>query len=184
MTPDTAATVQAWAAVIQAAGAIVALGVAVGVPIYQQQQASKVRIRVTPVLTWWTGQGFQIVSSSPRLDELIQTQGIPLPAFEIVNTSSFAITVSEVGFSEGKPNKSKRARANDVLRVVNKITLPVRLEPYSGIMVYCSDRIMSYSFGTSTRAYAKTESGLFFSGSSPAFDEWCATKPWVDSRSR
>lgn len=66
MTPEAAATWQAWAGMIQAGGAIIALGVAVIVPIMQQKQERKVRVKVTPVLCWFAQGGLLRLDNTSR----------------------------------------------------------------------------------------------------------------------
>lgn len=171
MTPDEAATWQAIAGVVQAVGAIAALAVAVGVPIYQQKQERKVRVKVTPVLGWLAG-GFLSVRDSPRIDELVAKHGRPMVAFEIENLSAFAITVHDVGLCEGDPAEGLRASMALVLQP-KMAALPHRLEPMSEATFLCDATALNYSFTTRTGAYARSGGGVVATGTSPAFLWFC-----------
>lgn len=98
--------------------------------------------------------------------------GQPMLSIEVVNLSSFAVTVTEVGFSSGRHHPSKSER----LAVVTPVLIdgkpwPRRLEPREAVSAYCDPTEVNERGDRVGRAYARTSCGEWRTGDSPALKQ-------------
>lgn len=94
--------------------------------------------------------------------------GISGLAIEVINMSSFPVTISEVGLTKGSNKINKTGR----YAIVNPIIIdgkpwPRRLEPRESVSVY-SQAILGHDIG---KAYAKTSCDEVRYGDSPALKQ-------------
>ncbi len=88
-------------------------------------------------------------------------------AIEIVNLSSFAVTIEEVGFLlKGESTKRKFVIANPIM--VDGGPWPRRLQTRESITTAFNPRDAIHARAKITKAYARTACGEYVYGSSPA----------------
>ena len=91
-------------------------------------------------------------------------------SIEVINMSSFPITVTEVGLTIGKPRGSLPRRAMMSPHSIVSGSLPMRLEPrHSGSVVGWLRELPNDGWD---HAYARTSGGEIGFGSSPALRQW------------
>lgn len=179
MTSDQSAAIQAYAAVAQALFASFAIAVAVGVPIWQQRQASKVKLTVTPKLVWMGQHGF-ISQSHADVARSLEKHGKASLGIEVVNGSKFEIIIDEVGLCEGDPGNGARMLLNNIIYHPNRAALPRTMRPMSSVQFLFDSDYSSYSFTTRTKAYVSTATNGHATGTSPAFIKLISMRGRVD----
>lgn len=132
---------------------------------------NKVRLRVVPKFTHMVGGTFLLnaTRSNPLTKELIAA-GHPLRlSVEVVNLSSFPVTISEIGF--GRPDEQRYILTESELSPGK--TWPIRLDSREAVTAYAAvgvgidPRVLSKPV-----AFALTECGCKAFGSSPIFKQY------------
>ncbi len=132
--------------------AIAVLGAALGIlNTWQSYDRDRIKLRVVPKIAFGVG---------PMMDSR------NWPCIEIINRSSFPVSISQVGFLLKQANKrliSLEPTLSD------RGQLPKRLESRSSISVYFDPSFAKEpNFKAVTCAFAETQCGTVVKGSSPA----------------
>ena len=168
-----------WIAIIGAMTGII--GTVLGViSMCDLLNKNRVKLRVTPGTAWASPSGAVLSAHTPAAPEHDPVGGRPPNrlAIEVVNLSSFAVTISDVGF--GRVNAPRRcclARPE----LADGRTWPARLESREALTAYCQvpstkrdrDDFISLSDGV---AYAQTQCDTVKYGSSAAFAKFVANR--------
>ena len=83
---------------------------------------------------------------------------------EVVNLSSFPVTISDVGYT--LPSKRRASFCSPIL--LDSKPWPRRLEPREAVTAYANISVVPSNIG---KAYAKTDCGVTRFGTSPALDD-------------
>ncbi|WP_146149958.1 hypothetical protein [Caballeronia novacaledonica] len=99
-------------------------------------------------------------------------QGHPSFSIEVLNLSSFAVTVSEVGFTlmDDGQRRGKRITVTDP-QVFDGRPWPRRLEAREAVSVYFAIQPVLQHSKSLRKAYARTACGEHIQGDSPVLDE-------------
>lgn len=94
--------------------------------------------------------------------------GPPIFSIEVTNLSSFALTITEVGVTGWLG--AERGRRSVVVSpiLIDGKSWPRRLEPRSAVSAFFDPRELALDPATFSKAYAKTECGVYAYGRSPA----------------
>jgi len=156
------------------------LGAALGlVNTWDLLRKNKVRLRVVPKLTHMVNGSFAMnaTRSNPLTKRLIEAGHAFRLSVEVVNLSTFPVTVSEIGF--GRPDEDRYLLAEAELSPGK--TWPIRLESreavtaYGAIGVGIDPRVLKKPV-----AFALTECGSAAYGSSPIFEHYLGQIPEAD----
>jgi len=152
-----------------------AVGATLGVVNFIQKLADeRVRLRVTPKLSFRAGGGVFNDKHASRLVHLLETYGPPTISVEVINLSKFPIVVDEVGLCESDTSKERAPFLQPILTDGQK--WPLRLEPRASATVLSSgDHALSYPFTSRTRGYAATACDTIKTGDSGALRKWMET---------
>ncbi len=97
--------------------------------------------------------------------------GDPMFSIEVVNLSTFAVTITEVGFTvDGRTTKKTRAGIPQPL-IIDGQPWPRRLQQREAVSAFFHPGEAMRAGGWIGRAYAHTSCGEFAYGTSPAFRE-------------
>lgn len=124
---------------------------------------------VLGVLNYWNQLSQRRVRLIVRPLYAQPTNGGPtMFAVEVTNLSAFAITVAEVGLTgwAGAKNGARSAIVMPIL--IDNKPWPRRLEPRSAVSGYFDPRELRPDPKMFSKAYAKTECGVYVYGRSPA----------------
>lgn len=141
-----------WSAAVTLAIAV--LGAVLGIlNTWNSINDRRVRIRVVP--KWSLAPGFSGM------------------AIEVVNLSSFPVTISEIGFTIGRSRGSLPRRiALAAQSFVDGTELPIRLERHASFSG--TFHVRGLEEHDIRKAYALTTSGVISYGKSPALQQWIA----------
>lgn len=146
---------------------IATLGVGLGiVNLWYSRRSHRVRLRVIPKLAFDV-ESIRYTASiwnknAARLHEAGNTKRWMI---DVINLSSFAVTIDEVGFSDGKLDGNFAMVNPEVSR--NK-RQPVRLRPHEKATFYSTDgMLLPPAVWSNPHAYAKTDCEECVYGSSP-----------------
>ncbi|HUU86110.1 MAG TPA: hypothetical protein VM243_21645 [Phycisphaerae bacterium] len=160
-----------WLAII---GALLgAIGTGLGViTTWDLLSKNRVKLRVTPKAAWVNRDGTVLTAAAPAPAGYDPSGGRPPNQFAIhvVNLSSFAVTISEVGLG----------RRDGGLRTVFAFpelsdgrSWPVRLESREAVTAFCDPPPTPLPSPLRDRvAYAATDCGVVKYGTSPGFDRF------------
>ena len=143
--------------------AIALLGAVLGVMnTWREMMKDRVKIKIIPKIGCFMRGGF--LAAESNLERM--PKGIPyILCIEVINMSSFAVTISEVGFGQ----KELRHVLTEA-RTISKKPFPTRLEPREAVTVFqsgCWD--LEPNIMRRAVAYARTVCNIVRYGSSPAF---------------
>jgi hypothetical protein len=140
-----------------------------GLSLWLEFQGRRVKLLVTPKVA--IDHGEMRISTTESTSHVARSTLPKRICIQVVNLSEFPITVYEVGIgSEGR-----KRQAILLPELVGAEKLPVRLEPRAGFTAYSATS--AFDSGTlpgGQKAYAKTDCGHTFYGTSPAFREYLA----------
>jgi hypothetical protein len=139
--------------------AITAAGVLFGIrSVWRDYHRDRMAIRIVPTIAYPIGP-----ADDPR----------PRLAFEIVNDSTFPVTIDEVGFLY-RGTKTRRAITAPLLP--NGESWPHSLEPFASVTVYATpEHLLDPSLRRARCAYVRTANARLFRGLSPALRDLIAT---------
>lgn len=136
-----------------------------------QLNRNRVRLRVTPKLAFMVGGGGVVtVSSTESIQDLLSRIPVPIRlCVEVVNLSTFPITICEVGV--GKPGKLRCVLLQPDTPPGK--TWPTRLDSREAVVLYgMAGELIDPRVVTVPVAFAKTDCGRIRYGRSPAFTEF------------
>lgn len=147
--------------------AVALLGAVLGiVNFWYSQQSRRVRIRVIPKLAFdVAGVRYTCREWNKYAQRLQDDSANKQWMIDVVNLSSFGVTIDEIGFSD-------RTEAGTFAMVHPEIsrgkTWPVRLRPREKAVFYSTDgALLPQQVWAHPHAYAKTDCGLCVYGTSP-----------------
>ncbi|MFT9382418.1 hypothetical protein [Gluconobacter sp.] len=161
MTPEEAATWQAYAGAIQAGGAILALAASVVIPLVQKYYAGKIKLKLTQGCLFADellpyGKNLSFFTSNKHH---IENNGLydyrAFPAIEIENKSSFPVVITDIGVAERK----KIAGFSSFFRFCEQklaTPLPVEVPPFQSVTVAFSNEALHYKFTSRTIVYVSS----------------------------
>ena len=155
---------------------IALLGVVLGlVNLWYSQEARRVRLRVIPKLAFDVEGGRYTTSEWNKYSKRLQDDSAAKRwTIEVVNLSSFGLTIDEVGFSD-KTVDGTFAMMNPELS--RKRTWPVRLRPHAKAIFYSTDGVLlPPPVWANPYAYVKTDCGQCVYGKSPVLEHVAANK--------
>lgn len=147
---------------------------------WSQVSRNRVRLRVVPKMAFMVGG--RIVAGTKatnQLRELVSSQTPSRWCIEVVNLSTFAVTISEVGFAKSNGLRHVLVPAE----VSNGRSWPARLEPREAVMLYAqigetpAPQVMRRPY-----AYAETDCGVLRFGTSPIFKDYFAAITSMEGR--
>lgn len=176
MAPEEAATWQAWAGLIQAVGAIMALGAAVAVPFIQRWVENKSRVRVEVEYSYAKGPSISIGENqvyTPTFGSEIMINspiyGDPILTICVYNDNSFPIDVFEVGVCEGK---SWRNRIISVAGKDSSKNEYLEVKPFNRRNFGVQKEDEKEKFSPKTRAYITIGNGKVFFSKKGIWKDW------------
>lgn len=139
---------------------------------WSQLSRNRVRLKVVPKMAFMMGGGGVITATkATQLYKELSSSGVPSRwCMEIVNLSSFAVTVSNAGF--GRADKTRHVLWRP--EVSDGKAWPTRLESHEAVTLYgeighsLDPTIMQHPY-----AYAETDCGVVSYGTSPLFEQYC-----------
>ena len=148
------------------------LGILSTIDRYRRDQ---VRLRVTPKIAWVNRKGAALVAGHRAPPDADPTKGAAPNRLvvEVVNLSTFAVTISEVGF--GRPDSATRLSVPRP-ELPSGGSFPTRLEPRAALQAFCNlPGSNEHCEGlVDARAFAETDCGTIAFGTSPAFKGFVA----------
>ncbi len=150
---------------------IAMLGVALGVlNLWQWLPSQRVRLRVIPKIAFDIDPGRYYSDRWNKYVARLHENGDPKRwMIEVVNLSTFPITIDEIGFSDRTPDGTFSMVDPEISRGK---TWPVRLEPREKAILYSTDGVLLPPLvWANPYAYAKTDCGCCFYGRSPILIE-------------
>ena len=148
------------------------LGAVLGIiNTWAQLTRNKVRIRVVPKIALMMNANGFVITGDRHTDMMEKLIGAGKPirlCVEVVNLSSFPITVHDVGFGSG--SGWRHSLIHPEISPVGK-SFPARLEPRESITAYggIGDLSLDPRIVKEAKAYAITDCGTVACGSSPIF---------------
>jgi hypothetical protein len=142
-----------------------------------QLSRNRVRLKVIPKVAYMVTETDVVACAKPTaLQARIAEKGAPSRlCLEIINMSEFAVTVSDAGF--GRANKTRHVIFRP--EVSPGKTWPTRLEPHEAVTLYLAiGDSLKPSITHDAVAYAKTDCGKVFYGTSPLFREYINGLPY------
>jgi hypothetical protein len=140
-----------------------------GISLWRQHDTNRVKLRVVPKIGYELNPGWMMSGTSPTPDgvKLFNSNRPKRFCIEVVNLSSFEVTIDEVGFNNGRNSRS--VLPPDLLLPQEK-TWPARLKPREAVSVYSSPWPKSqFVITKNCKAYATTDCGITRYGRSPIF---------------
>lgn len=137
---------------------------------WNQISQRKVRIKVVPKLAYMVGGNNVIVGvRCSGLQQQLASRGTPSRwCIEVINLSSFAVTISDVGFG-----KTEGTRHVIIRPEVSNKSWPARLESHEAVTLYAAiGESLAPAIMQEAVAYAKTDCGKVFYGTSSIFQEY------------
>jgi len=139
---------------------------------WSQVSRNRVRLRVVPKMAFMVDGGIITgTKATNQLKQLICSQTPSRWCIEVVNLSTFAVTISEVGFAKSNGLRHVLVPA----QVSNGRTWPARLESREAVTLYAQigenpdPHIMQRPY-----AYAETDCGVLCFGTSSIFKDYFA----------
>ncbi len=137
---------------------------------WHQWSQSRVKLRIVPKRSYSMG-GSQIVSGetlNPQMQQL-EKQCLAWWSIEVVNLSTFPLTISEVGFGTRKRHRQVVMKP----MITNDQTLPYRLEPRTSVLIHAHLQAkFNPELLKNNSAFAVTDCGAVKFGSSPIFRQF------------
>jgi hypothetical protein len=155
---------------------IALLGVVLGlVNLWYSREARRVRLRVIPKLAYDVEGGRYTTSEWNKYAQRLQDDSAAKRwTIEVINLSSFGLTIDEVGFSDQTVDGTFAMMNPEISR---KRTWPVRLRPHEKAIFYSTDGVLlPPPVWANPYAYVKTDCGQCVYGKSPVLEHVAAHK--------
>ena len=150
------------------------LGATLGVlNTWSQLSKNRVRLRVIPRIAFGIGDAKFLVSGlTQKAKEMLCSARPARLCIEVVNLSAFAVTIQDVGF--GCVDVERHSLVQPELSRAK--SWPVRLESREAITAYATVGVFGLKpeIVKNAKAYAKTDCGKVWYGSSPIFKAFVA----------
>jgi hypothetical protein len=140
------------------------------VNLWYSRQSNRVRLRVVPKLAFDLESGRYTTSEWNEYASRLQESGAAKRwMIEVINLSTFALTIDEVGFGDHSEAGNYAMVDPEISRCK---TWPVRLEPHEKAIFYSTDgTLLPERVWSNPHAYAKSDCGSCFYGQSSVLME-------------